>query len=72
MEDNKLQKDDFILPGDLGTVNVCGTDRKILATKSDNKNGSFTFTIGAAIDKEFKTEDADYEIVQLKQITDRA
>jgi len=72
---NELQKDDFILPGDLGNVTIANTGetRKITNLQTNNKDKSVTITLSSVVDLYFngitKTEDAEFEIIQPKQIT---
>lgn len=94
---NELQKDDFLLPGDLGSVVIDGVNQKV--TKVVKGNGGMTTVtinanpnriiitsqpadrrndIGNGWTNGFKnfaqawqdTEDADFEIVQQKQLPD--
>lgn len=63
---NELQKDDFLLPGNLGTVN----GREIKQIKK--KDGAITITISDVVqkylDKKNNIEDAEFEIIQPKQL----
>ena len=69
--DKEIQKDDFILPGDLGEIN----GGKILSAKSDYQKGTLTLTVAPSPNSKFlfyeynpPTEDADFEILPPKQI----
>lgn len=83
----ELQNNEFILPGNLGTVQVAGENeaRDIKAVNKSN-DGSVTLTIGPAkfiamkdggfMDADEwmntpveKTEDADFQIIEPKQLT---
>lgn len=78
---NELQKDDITLPGGLGFVTMAsnGIPREIKQVVANN-DGSVTITVGKNIydhysDKSLeeineilKTEDADFEIIEPKQL----
>ena len=70
---NEIQKDDVILPGGLGSVTIGSTGQAHQVTAIENKSdGSVTITLGAVVqkylDKKANIEDAEYEIIQPKQI----
>lgn len=64
---NSLQKDDFILPGNIGTMSDSyGNKREI--TQVEKRQGYTIITIGALVqsylDNKSNTEDADFEVIQ--------
>ena len=73
---NEIQKDEYILPGGLGTLN--GGD--IIKAESDYQKGTLTLTVAppkprymsldevvkSYLDKKDNIEDADFEVVQPK------
>jgi len=67
---NEIQKDDFMLQGGLGSVTVASTGKKMNITKliNNEKDNCFIMTM-SPIRKIEVTEDADFEVVQPKQIS---
>lgn len=71
---NELQKEDFLLPGNLGNATIIGTgqNRAITKIQKNNKDGSVTITIRQVVDHYLNgipvTEDAEFEVVKQKQI----
>ncbi len=74
---HELQKDDFILPGDLGNVIIgsTGEKRKVTKISANKKDGSVTISISKVVDHYLNgitvTEDAEFEVIQPKQISDK-
>ena len=72
---NELQKDDLLLPGNLGNVVIASTgqNRTVNKMSKNNKDGSVTITLGQVVDHYLNgipvTEDAEFEVVQPKQIS---
>lgn len=68
---NDLQKEDFILPGNLGTVSD-SYGNKMEITKIEKTNRSTVITLGQVVkeylDQKSNTEDADFEVIQPKQL----
>jgi hypothetical protein len=66
----QLQKDEYYLPGDLGTFVLGGNVRNIEHLMKHN-DGSVTLTIGMTQypKPNNNTEDATFEIIQPKQLT---
>jgi hypothetical protein len=65
---NEIQNNDLLLPGELGVVIVAKERRKITCVQADYKNGAVTFTIGALYNHFTEPEDAEFEIVEPKQL----
>jgi len=65
----ELQRDEFILPGDLGEMTIASTGKKSKVTQMsvNRKDGSMTFTL-TPIANNPETEDVDCEIIPPKQI----
>jgi hypothetical protein len=74
----ELQKDDYLLPGDLGTVTIASTGKvsKVTNMVKNKSDGSVTLTLSQIVDHYLNgvpvTEDADFEIVQPKQIENKS
>lgn len=85
-----IQNDEFLLPGNLGTVKVGDTIKSISKMETNKKEGSITLTIvdemkplkdylqGNSSTQEFiqecrnisKTENAEFEIIEPKKLTE--
>jgi len=65
----ELQRDEFILPGDLGEMTIASTGKKAKVTKvsANKKLGYMTLTLTPIAPKP-ETEDVDCEIIPPKQI----
>lgn len=67
---NEIQKGDMLFPGGIGLVRMGDKVSEIKSVKTDNKTGLCTISIGPIeklIDGEW-VEDAEFEVVQPKQI----
>lgn len=78
MSEDKLQKDEFYLKGDLGTIRVAHTGQ-VVGVKEVNINktsGCVTLTLGEVVAHYLNgipvTEDIDCEVIPPKQIEDNS
>jgi hypothetical protein len=71
--ENEIQNSEFTLPGNLGSVLIASTGKVSNVTKVlKGKDGSTTITLSEVVDHYLngvpETEDAEYEIVEPKQL----
>lgn len=69
MENKELQNNDFILPGNLGTVRIGNSTSEIITMNA--KAGNVTITLkpmSKQLPPQNKTEDAIFEIIQPFQL----
>lgn len=63
---NDIQKDDYYIPGSLGTIGIGGDVREVSKVVA-GKDGAITFTIGKKLNTQAdNTEDADFDVLPPK------